>query len=141
VVATSKKSNFTHIPAPNTWTHYAPATAAAAAPAPAADASAPASAEFPLYLHYCANETVHGVEYPFVPTPKDPRTLLVADYSSSFCSKPIDVVCRSTSCGVLTNKLMPFPSFSSLLFAVEVRLDLRRRSEKRRSRRCHGRDR
>ncbi len=75
VIANSKPSNFTHIPSESTWKHAA------------VDASRPA----PAYLHYCANETVHGVEYPFIPAVADSRTLLVADYSSSFCSKPIDI--------------------------------------------------
>ncbi|CDP01807.1 unnamed protein product [Coffea canephora] len=43
------------------------------------------------YLHICANETIHGVEFKDYPTPKDPNTILVADMSSNFCSKPVDV--------------------------------------------------
>jgi len=41
------------------------------------------------YLHICANETIHGVEFKDYPTPKN--GLLVADMSSNFCSKPVDV--------------------------------------------------
>ncbi|XP_067886104.1 phosphoserine aminotransferase-like isoform X5 [Heterodontus francisci] len=41
------------------------------------------------YVYYCANETVHGVEFPFVPDTKG--TVLVCDMSSSFLSKPVDV--------------------------------------------------
>ncbi|KAI3816860.1 hypothetical protein L1987_10644 [Smallanthus sonchifolius] len=40
------------------------------------------------YLHICANETIHGVEFKDYPTP---AALLVADMSSNFCSKPVDV--------------------------------------------------
>jgi phosphoserine aminotransferase len=43
------------------------------------------------YLHICANETIHGVEFKDYPTPKNPNTILVADMSSNFCSKPVDV--------------------------------------------------
>ncbi|KDP43750.1 hypothetical protein JCGZ_22377 [Jatropha curcas] len=41
------------------------------------------------YLHICANETIHGVEFKDYPIPKS--GLLVADMSSNFCSKPVDV--------------------------------------------------
>ena len=41
------------------------------------------------YLHICANETIHGVEYKDYPVPKS--GVLVADMSSNFCSKPVDV--------------------------------------------------
>ncbi|GCB67110.1 hypothetical protein scyTo_0012100, partial [Scyliorhinus torazame] len=41
------------------------------------------------YIYYCANETVHGVEFPFVPDAKG--TVLVCDMSSCFLSKPVDV--------------------------------------------------
>ncbi|XP_020214573.1 phosphoserine aminotransferase 2, chloroplastic [Cajanus cajan] len=43
------------------------------------------------YLHICANETIHGVEYKTYPTPLNPNAVLVADMSSNFCSKPVDV--------------------------------------------------
>lgn len=43
------------------------------------------------YLHICANETIHGVEFKDYPTPADKDTILVADMSSNFCSKPVDV--------------------------------------------------
>ncbi|KAI8343082.1 phosphoserine aminotransferase [Chlamydoabsidia padenii] len=42
------------------------------------------------YVYYCDNETVHGVEFPDVPK-VDPRVPLVADVSSNFLSKPLDV--------------------------------------------------
>jgi phosphoserine aminotransferase len=40
------------------------------------------------YVHYCSNETIGGVEYHCVPEAKIP---LVADASSHFLSRPIDV--------------------------------------------------
>ncbi|KAJ6794517.1 putative phosphoserine aminotransferase 1, chloroplastic [Iris pallida] len=43
------------------------------------------------YLHICANETIHGVEFKSYPIPKNKNSLLVADMSSNFCSKPVDV--------------------------------------------------
>ena len=43
------------------------------------------------YLHICANETIHGVEFKNYPTPKNKDALLIADMSSNFCSKPVDV--------------------------------------------------
>eukprot|EP00250_Pteridium_aquilinum_P008186 c17748_g1_i1 orf=301-1614(-) len=42
------------------------------------------------FLHICANETIHGVEFKDYPAPQG-DTLLVADMSSNFCSKPVDV--------------------------------------------------
>ena len=46
------------------------------------------------YVHYCANETIGGVEFPDVPDVGD--TPLVADISSNILSKEMDV----TKCGV-----------------------------------------
>lgn len=43
------------------------------------------------YLHICANETIHGVEFKDYPAPQNGAGLLVADMSSNFCSKPVDV--------------------------------------------------
>lgn len=41
------------------------------------------------YVHYCSNETIHGVEFPYVP---DAGSVpLVADMSSHFLSRPIEV--------------------------------------------------
>jgi phosphoserine aminotransferase len=40
------------------------------------------------YLHYTSNETIGGVEFPFVPQVEAP---LVADMSSTLLSRPIDV--------------------------------------------------
>ncbi len=42
------------------------------------------------YFHYCANETVHGVEMHTVPSVSS-EIPLVADMSSNFMSAPIDV--------------------------------------------------
>eukprot|EP00928_Gymnodinium_smaydae_P002999 TRINITY_DN1108_c0_g1_i10.p1 TRINITY_DN1108_c0_g1~~TRINITY_DN1108_c0_g1_i10.p1 ORF type:complete len:381 (+),score=111.37 TRINITY_DN1108_c0_g1_i10:38-1144(+) len=56
--------------------------------------SIPVASEWKLdpeaaYVHYCANETVNGVE--FTSTPDVGSVPLVADMSSNFCSKPIEV--------------------------------------------------
>lgn len=40
------------------------------------------------YVHYAANETIGGVEFPYIPDVKAP---LVADFSSSILSEPLDV--------------------------------------------------
>ncbi|MCF7985018.1 MAG: 3-phosphoserine/phosphohydroxythreonine transaminase [Thiohalocapsa sp.] len=55
---------------------------------------APAQDELQLsanaaYLHYTPNETIEGVEFPYVPDSGD--TPLVADMSSTILSRPIDV--------------------------------------------------
>lgn len=54
----------------------------------------PAKADWKLdkeaaYVHYCMNETVNGVEFSYTPETGD--VPLVADMSSNFMSKPIDV--------------------------------------------------
>ncbi|XP_068631052.1 probable phosphoserine aminotransferase [Battus philenor] len=41
------------------------------------------------YVHICTNETIHGIEYNFIPDTKG--VPLVADMSSNFMSKKIDV--------------------------------------------------
>jgi len=41
------------------------------------------------YVHYTPNETIGGVEFPFVPEVSD--TPLVADFSSTILSRPLDV--------------------------------------------------
>uniref|UniRef100_A0A7S0QUC2 Phosphoserine aminotransferase n=1 Tax=Pyramimonas obovata TaxID=1411642 RepID=A0A7S0QUC2_9CHLO len=41
------------------------------------------------YVHYCANETIHGCEYQEVPDVGD--VPLICDMSSNFLSKPLDV--------------------------------------------------
>ena len=55
---------------------------------------APAAEELKLsgdaaYVHYTPNETIHGVEFPYVPETGD--IPLVADMSSTILSRPIDV--------------------------------------------------
>lgn len=41
------------------------------------------------YVHYCDNETIQGVEFKAAPEVGD--RVLIADMSSNFCSKPVDV--------------------------------------------------
>ncbi|KAL1804100.1 hypothetical protein ACET3Z_032747 [Daucus carota] len=43
------------------------------------------------YLHICANETIHGVEFKDYPEVGNEGGVLVADMSSNFCSKKVDV--------------------------------------------------
>lgn len=55
---------------------------------------APQQAELDLdpasaYVHYCSNETVDGIEFDYVP--ETGRVPLVADMSSHFLSRPVDV--------------------------------------------------
>ncbi len=54
---------------------------------------APAQSELALseeaaYLHYTPNETIEGVEFPYIP---ESSAVLVADMSSTLLSRPIDV--------------------------------------------------
>ena len=67
VVATTKASNYTSVPAFESWT---------------CDANA-------AYLHYTPNETIRGVEFAWVPETGD--VPLVADMSSTILSRPLDV--------------------------------------------------
>ncbi len=67
VAADAAASKFTTVPAQATWQRSTDAT----------------------YLHYTPNETIHGVEFPFVPDTG--ATPLVADFSSTILSRPIDV--------------------------------------------------
>jgi phosphoserine aminotransferase len=67
VAATSKASNFTTVPDPQTWKLSKNAA----------------------YLHYTPNETVFGVEFHSVPSVSSAP--LVADMSSTLLSRPIDV--------------------------------------------------
>ncbi|GAB3751047.1 3-phosphoserine/phosphohydroxythreonine transaminase [Lysobacter olei] len=56
------------------------------------DAPAPATwslSKEAAYVHYTANETIHGVEYRAIPDVGD--VPLVADFSSSIASEPLDV--------------------------------------------------
>jgi len=63
--ADTKSNKYTSVPAQDTWNTRSDAA----------------------YLHYCANETVNGVEFGFTP---DVAVPLVGDLSSNFMSKPID---------------------------------------------------
>lgn len=56
--------------------------------------SAPAEADLNLdpaaaYLHYTPNETIQGIEFPYIP--QSGGAPLVADFSSTILSRPIDV--------------------------------------------------
>ena len=66
VVATDEANKFTAVPAFESWKLNKDAA----------------------YLHYTPNETIHGVEFDFIPEVDVP---LVADYSSSILSRPLDV--------------------------------------------------
>jgi phosphoserine aminotransferase len=66
VAADAKASDYTSVPSPDGWKLNAGAA----------------------YLHYTANETIGGVEFPFVPQVQVP---LVSDMSSTILSRPIDV--------------------------------------------------
>lgn len=67
VAATGREDNFTNIPDFDSW-QLNPEAA---------------------YLHYCPNETIHGVEFPYVPQNGD--VPVIADMSSTILSRPIDV--------------------------------------------------
>ncbi|MCI4392501.1 hypothetical protein PGIGA_G00146720 [Pangasianodon gigas] len=41
------------------------------------------------YVYYCCNETIHGIEFNFIPDTKG--VILVSDMSSNFLSRPVDV--------------------------------------------------
>ncbi len=67
VVADNEPNHFTGIPAQNAWRDFSDAA----------------------YLHYVDNETIHGVEFNFIPEAGD--VPLVCDMSSNFLSRPFDV--------------------------------------------------
>jgi len=66
VVASDEANNFRAVPAYDTW-QINPQAA---------------------YLHYTPNETIHGVQFDFIPQSDVP---LVADYSSIILAEPLDV--------------------------------------------------
>jgi phosphoserine aminotransferase len=68
IVCDGKSSNFTTIPEPSTWK------------------ISPKSA----FIHYCTNETIHGVTFNTLPTFPEGSTV-VCDMSSDFLSRPFDV--------------------------------------------------
>src|SRR5690606_24109687 len=67
VAASSEDRQFTYVPPQSSWKRSRDAA----------------------YLHYCANETIGGVEFGFTPDAGD--VPLVADISSNFLSRPVDV--------------------------------------------------
>ncbi|MEK6749095.1 MAG: 3-phosphoserine/phosphohydroxythreonine transaminase [Pseudomonadota bacterium] len=67
IAASSKDTNFTHVPPQAQWKL-------------ATDAA---------YVHYCPNETIGGVEFHWLPQTGD--IPLVADMSSTLLSRPVDV--------------------------------------------------
>jgi phosphoserine aminotransferase len=67
VVADSSDENFTYVPEQSGWSRSHSAA----------------------YLHYCANETIAGVEFPWIPNAGD--VPLVSDMSSTILSRPLDV--------------------------------------------------
>ena len=67
VAASGEAGKFTDVPLEETWTLKADAA----------------------YVHYTPNETIGGVEFPFVPDTRD--VPLVADMSSTILSRPLDV--------------------------------------------------
>jgi phosphoserine aminotransferase len=71
VVASSEAGGFRDIPARDSWQLSKDAA----------------------YVHYTANETIHGVEFRDIPDVGDvtPNVPLVADFSSSIASEPVDV--------------------------------------------------
>lgn len=66
VVASSEDRNFSYVPTQDSWN----------------------TSKDAVYLHYTPNETIGGVEFPFIPSSDVP---LVADYSSTILSRPLDV--------------------------------------------------
>ena len=68
VVASSEDANFTYAPAQDTWKSLDPNAA---------------------YVHYTPNETIGGVEFHWIP--QTGEVPLVADMSSTFMSRPVDV--------------------------------------------------
>lgn len=67
VAASSEESNFTTVPAQDSWQ----------------------CSDDAAFLHYTPNETIGGVEFPFIPDCGD--TPLVADMSSTILSRPVDI--------------------------------------------------
>lgn len=66
LVATGKEGNFTSVPPQSDWSVSADAA----------------------YFHYCANETIHGLQ---IFEPPQVEAPIIADMSSSILSQPIDV--------------------------------------------------
>lgn len=66
-IVNTESSGYVDIPSQNTWGDFSDAA----------------------YLHYVDNETIHGVEFHFIPDSKD--VPLVCDMSSNILSRPFDV--------------------------------------------------
>ena len=66
-IANSENVNYVTIPAQNTWDDFSDCA----------------------YLHYVDNETIHGVEFDFIPDSK--TVALICDMSSNLLSRPFDV--------------------------------------------------
>lgn len=67
IIANAESSEYTTIPVQNTWNDFSDCA----------------------YVHYVDNETIHGVEFDFIP---DTNNIpLVCDMSSNFLSRPVDV--------------------------------------------------
>ncbi|RPH64084.1 MAG: 3-phosphoserine/phosphohydroxythreonine transaminase, partial [Burkholderiales bacterium] len=67
IAASAEDRQFTYVPPQSGWKRSADAA----------------------YLHYCANETIGGVEFSWIP--ETGNVPLVSDVSSTFLSRPIDV--------------------------------------------------
>ncbi|PIZ03921.1 MAG: 3-phosphoserine/phosphohydroxythreonine transaminase [Gammaproteobacteria bacterium CG_4_10_14_0_8_um_filter_38_16] len=67
VIANSESTEYTTVPAQNTWDDFSDCA----------------------YLHYTDNETIHGVEFDFIPDVKN--VPLICDMSSNLLSRPFDV--------------------------------------------------
>ncbi|KAG0027465.1 hypothetical protein BGZ81_005535 [Podila clonocystis] len=85
VVCDAKKAlgGYKGIPAESTWLTSDPAGELRTQDA--------ANNRQPAYLYYCDNETVNGVEFPFVPSQHNPEVPIVCDMSSNILSRPVDV--------------------------------------------------
>lgn len=97
------------------------------------------------YVYYCCNETVHGIEFNFIPDTKG--VILACDMSSNFLSRPVDVskVIYFSHCSglkfaaVLSRSTPPPPSGLNLYYSVlfQVRANICGRPEERGMRRSH----
>ena len=83
VVASAEDRKFTYVPAQASWKEFDGAN----------------------YLHYCANETIGGVEFGFAPESGD--VPLVADISSNFLSRPVDVASHAILYGGAQKNIGP----------------------------------
>lgn len=75
------------------------------------------------YFYYCANETIHGVEFSELPVAISGEQVLVADMSSNFLSRPVDV----SQYGVIMAGAQKNAGIAGLVIAI-VRNDLLNRA-------------